>query len=103
MAKAKPTTTPSPLPTEGEHFEEGLLHLADMLEISDPRRPKAAGSGAKISGSGLAVPIGATFEEWKAFCLDVCRSLQVTRAKVKTPAAHAMIDAAIARIEQLVE
>lgn len=91
---------PSP---DGEHFEEGLVHLADMLELSDPRRPKEAGGAQKVSGAGVALPVGGTYADWKTFCLDVCRSLRVTRTKVKSPAAQAAIDAAVARIEQLVE
>jgi len=86
-----------------EHFEEGLVHLVDMLELADPRRRESARSQRKVQGSGLSVPVGGTFDEWKSFCQDVSRRLRATRGRLSQPAALAQIDAAIDRIDQMVQ
>ena len=86
-----------------EHFEEGLVHLVDMLELADPRREQSSSSQAKVEKSGVTVPVGGTFEEWKSFCLDITHRLQATRDKIPVAAGRAHIDAAIDRIELMVE
>ncbi|MEE9285423.1 MAG: hypothetical protein V3V35_06830 [Dehalococcoidia bacterium] len=88
---------------DSDHFEEGLVHLADMLELSDPRRSEAKESQKKIQQTGLAVPVGGTYEEWKRFCLDVATELKATLAQATSDDARATIDAAIDRIEQMVQ
>ena len=86
-----------------EHFEEGLVHLADMLELSDPRRDEARKSQTKVLETGMTVPVGGTYEDWKTFCKDVVARLKATRPKVDNEAGQASIDAAIDRIEQMIE
>jgi hypothetical protein len=88
---------------DGEHFVEGLVHLADMLELADPRRKHAQESQEKIQRSGVAVPVGRTYEEWRAFCLGVVSRLRKAYATARTDAQRATLDAAIQRIEQVVE
>ena len=53
------------------HFEEGLVHLSDMLELADPRRLQSK------DGSAHPLPVAVTtYDEWKAFCLDVIKTLE---------------------------
>ena len=86
-----------------EHFEEGLVHLVDMLELADPRREHSTTSQAKVQKSGVTVPVGGTLEEWKSFCLDITKRLKATRDKIPVAAGRAHIDAAIDRIELMLE
>ncbi len=86
-----------------EHFEEGLVHLVDMLELADPRRNEAGVSQKKVASSGISVPVSGSYEEWKAFCLDVTRRLKATRSRVPVAAARAQLDAAVDRIDLMVE
>ncbi len=85
-----------------DEFEEGLVHLVDMLELADPRRAETRVNQTKVEGSGIDVPVGGSFEEWKGFCLDVTKRLRATSHKIKHPEGQAGIDAAIDRIEMMV-
>ncbi len=87
-------------PQDAVHFEEGLVHLADMLELADPRRKEGQ---EKISQTGLAMPMGGTYEEWKGFCLNVAAQLKDTLSQADSDDARATIDAAIDRIEQMLQ
>jgi hypothetical protein len=86
-----------------EHFEEGLVHLADMLELSDPRRDQAQQSQTKVLKTGLTVPVGGTYEDWRTFCEEILSRLKATRPKIDDEMGQAYIDAAIDRIEQIIE
>ena len=86
-----------------EHFEEGLVHLADMLELSDPRRDEARTSQTKVLKTGMTVPVGGTYNDWKTFCEEVVSRLKATRPKVDNEIGQSCIDAAIDRIEQIIE
>ena len=86
-----------------EHFEEGLVHLVDMLELADPRREEAKESQEKISETGTAMPMGGAYEEWKGFCLNVAAQLKDTLKRTDSDDTRATIDAAIDRIEQMVQ
>lgn len=86
-----------------EHFEEGLVHLVDMLELADPRRREADKSQRKVQGAGVTVPVGGTFQEWKSFCQDVTKRLRSARPRLTSPDSLAQLDAAIDRIEQMVQ
>ena len=86
-----------------EHFEEGLLHLVDMLELTDPRRAEALESQAKVLEAGVAAPVGGTFEEWRGFCLNIAGQLKAARGKVTAAEGQAMLDATIDRLEQMAE
>ena len=86
-----------------EHFEEGLVHLVDMLELADPRREQSTKSQAKVQDSGVTVPVGGTLEEWKTFCLDITTRLKATRPKIPVETGRAHIDDAIDRIELMLE
>ena len=90
-------------PQDPVHFEEGLVHLADMLELADPRRDEAKESQEKISQPGPAMPMGGTYEEWKGFCLNVAAQLKDTLSQADSDDARATIDAAIDRIEQMLQ
>ena len=87
-------------PQDPVHFEEGLVHLADMLELADPRRKEGQ---EKIGQTGLATPMGGTYEEWKGFCLSVAAQLKETLNQADSDDARATIDAAIDRIEQMLQ
>ncbi|MSQ25607.1 MAG: hypothetical protein EXR49_04955 [Dehalococcoidia bacterium] len=86
-----------------DHFEEGLIHLVDMLELADPRRNGADKNQEKLRNAGLALPPGGTVADWRVFCKDVSSQLRSARPKMKVPFTQASIDAAIARIEQMIE
>lgn len=86
-----------------DHFEEGLVHLVDMLELADPRRAHAGSSQKKVASSGISVPVGGSYEEWKAFCLDIVARLKATRPRVPQAAGQAQLDAAVDRIELMLE
>ena len=86
-----------------DHFEEGLIHLVDMLELADPRRNGADKNQAKLRNAGLAIPETGTMADWKAFCRDVSHQLRASRPKMKVAFTQASIDAAIARIDQMIE
>ena len=86
-----------------DHFEEGLLHLVDMLELADPRRMAAHQSQAKVVNAGVGVPVGGSFEDWRNSCLSTVKQLQATREQVESPDGRALIDATIDRIQQMVE
>ena len=86
-----------------DHFEEGLVHLVDMLELADPRREESTTSQSKVETSGITVPVGESLGDWKAFCQDVAKQLKATRRQVSIAAGRAHLDAAIDRIELMVE
>ena len=86
-----------------DHFEEGLLHLVDMLELADPRRMEADQSQAKVVETGVSVSVGGTFEDWRNLCLSTANQLKATRDQVESPDGRAMLDATVDRIEQMVE
>ncbi|MBM4404938.1 MAG: hypothetical protein FJ039_01970 [Chloroflexi bacterium] len=84
-----------------EHFEEGLVHLADMLELADPRRKQASVSRQTVKASGVEMPEKQTYAEWKKMCLDIVKELRALRPKVKKPDSQAILDAAVDRIEEI--
>jgi hypothetical protein len=84
-----------------EHFEEGLVHLADMLELADPRRKHAAESRETVKRSGVEMPERQSYAEWKKMCLDIAKELRASRAKIKKPDSLAILDAAIDRIQDM--
>ena len=86
-----------------EHFEEGLVHLADMLELADPRREGAKQSQANVLQTGVTVPVGGTLDDWKEFCLKVASGLEATRGDVPSDDGLAALDAAVDRIRQMAE
>ncbi len=85
-----------------EHFEEGLVHLADMLELADPRRKQASESRATVKKSGIEMPERQTYPEWKAMCLDIVKELRASTPKIKNDDSLAILDAAIDRIQDMV-
>ena len=86
-----------------EHFQEGLVHLADMLELADPRRLGAGASQAKVEEVGVSGATGETFDKWRGFCQEVLESLRATRPSVEDEEGLATLDAAVARIEQMIQ
>ena len=90
-------------PQDPDHFEEGLVHLADMLALADPRRDEAKESQGKTGQTGPAMPMGGTYEEWKEFCLNIAAQLKETLSQADSDDARATIDAAIDRIQQMVQ
>ena len=86
-----------------DHFEEGLVHLVDMLELADPRREQADQTKRKVEESGIMLPTGDSLDEWKSFCQDVVKQLRGTRAQLNTAEGRAHLDAAIDRIELMTE
>ena len=86
-----------------EHFEEGLVHLADMLELADPRRLGAVESQAKVKQTGVSVPTGESFDNWHGFCQEVLKSLRATRPSVESEERLATLDATVDRIEQMIQ
>ncbi len=77
-----------------DHFIEGLVHLADMLELADPRR-----SGQQAQA---AVPVR-SFEEWRAFCLDVAAKLRHARDRARDEAQRARIEETAGRLERIAQ
>ncbi|MCH8194442.1 MAG: hypothetical protein IIB12_00005 [Chloroflexi bacterium] len=47
--------------------------------------------------------MGGTYEEWKGFCLNVAAQLKDTLSQADSDDARATIDAAIDRIEQMLQ
>ena len=84
-----------------EHFEEGLVHLADMLELADPRRKGAATSRSVVAKAGVDVDAVNSLTEWKVFCKSVVKQLRTAQSKAKDDDQRAMMDATIDRIEQM--
>ena len=81
---------------DAAHFEEGLVHLTDMLALADPRRPPPK------DGVAHPLPVAVTtYDEWRAFCLDVTKTLEASRAKATDQTSLTTISAAIARIQRM--
>ena len=86
-----------------DHFEEGLVHLVDMLELADPRREQAAQTKRKVEESGITLPTGDSLAEWKSFCQDVVKQLRGTRVQLSSSDGQAHLEAAIDSIELMTE
>ncbi|MBI3744151.1 MAG: hypothetical protein HY261_07710 [Chloroflexi bacterium] len=84
-----------------EHFEEGLVHLADMLELADPRRKGAEMSRGVVAQAGVDVNAVKSLTEWKTFCKSVVKQLRSASGKARDDDQRAVLDATIDRIEQM--
>ncbi len=84
-----------------EHFEEGLVHLADMLELADPRRKQASEGRATLKKSGVEMPESQSYADWKKMCLEIVKELRVSGSKITKPDSLATLDAAIDRIQDM--
>ncbi len=86
-----------------KNLGQSLIHLADVLELADPRRKLAQASRTKIKRAGLHLPTRQTVKEWRASCRDVVNQLEVLRSTVQSAQALAQLDAAIDRIRLMIE
>ncbi len=81
---------------EQEALVEGLVHLADMLEVADPRRAMAGGAQAQ-AGDYL------TLADWRARCHDLQDGLARTRPALRSLEQRTTVDEAIRRIRRLLD
>ena len=81
---------------EQEALVEGLVHLADMLEVADPRRAMA-GDAREQSRDYL------TLADWRARCRALRDRLARARPALRAPEQRAAIDEAIRRIRRLLD
>jgi hypothetical protein len=84
----------TPIIEDPDHFIEGLVHLADMLELADPRRSQGQ--------TQVAVPVR-SLEEWRAFCLDVAAKLRNARDRARDEAQRVRLDETAGRLERIVQ
>lgn len=81
---------------EHEALVEGLVHLADMLEVADPRRAMA-GDARKQARDYL------TLAEWRARCRELRDRLVRARRALRLPEQRAAMDEAVRRIRRLMD
>ncbi|MDO8532913.1 MAG: hypothetical protein Q7T26_12260 [Dehalococcoidia bacterium] len=79
---------------EQEALVEGLVHLADMLEVADPRRGMA---GSESGGGHL------TLADWRARCRGLLERLSRARPALPLPEQRAALDEALGRIRHLLD
>ena len=81
---------------EQESLVEGLVHLADMLEVADPRRA-TSGHGQAPASDYL------TLAEWRARRRELQDRLARARRALRLPEQRAAMDEAVRRIRRLLD
>ncbi len=81
---------------EQEALVEGLVHLADVLEVADPRRAMT-GDAREQARDYL------TLSEWRARCRELQDRLIRARRALRLPEQRAAMDEAVRHIRRLMD